>query len=104
MGLLAALKRFFTGRDASAHALAAGQRPAPDAGAVADALIAIADHLRRDAEERRSVVPLLERLPESLQSLPEIARQQARLGEQESATTDSAHLTAMARQAAQPAA
>jgi X-X-X-Leu-X-X-Gly heptad repeat protein len=81
MGLLAALKRFFTGRDASAHALAAGQRPAPDAGAVADALIAIADHLRRDAEERRSVVPLLERLPESLQSLPEIARQQARLGE-----------------------
>ncbi|MFM7806354.1 MAG: hypothetical protein ACKPEA_00310 [Planctomycetota bacterium] len=81
MGLLAAFKRLFTFNAGATRAVTASQRPAPDAGAVADALIAIADHLRRDAEERRSVLPLLERLPESLQSLPEIARQQARLGE-----------------------
>lgn len=79
MSVLATVKRLFTGPWRSSGRLPA--HPAPDAAAVADALIAIATHLRTEDTERRSVLPLLERLPESLQSLPEIARQQSRLGE-----------------------
>jgi hypothetical protein len=79
MSVLATVKRLFVGPWRSASR--GTERPSPDASAVADALIAIATHLRTEDAERRSVVPLLERLPESLQSLPEIARQQARLGE-----------------------
>ena len=84
MGVLATIKRLFVGAPDPAPVAQPEpepQRPMPDATAVADALISIADHLRRDTEERRSMLPLLERLPENLQSLPEIARQQARLGE-----------------------
>ena len=84
MGLLAIIKRIFVGApDAgpASDSLPATERAMPDASAVADALISLAEHLRRDGEERRSMLPLLERLPENLQSLPEIARQQARLGE-----------------------
>jgi len=61
--------------------MAAPLRRTADAAAVADAFIAISEHLRQDDAERRNVIPLLEKLPESLQALPEIARQQARLGE-----------------------
>ena len=79
MSVLATVKRLFVGPwRSSAHA---PSRPAPDAAAIADALVAIGAHLREQDAERRSVLPLLERLPENLQSLPEIARQQARLGE-----------------------
>jgi X-X-X-Leu-X-X-Gly heptad repeat protein len=81
MGLLAIMKRLFTGAPAAPAQDVAPERTGPDAAAVANALLSIAEHLRRDAEERRSMLPLLERLPESLQTLPEIARQQARLGE-----------------------
>jgi X-X-X-Leu-X-X-Gly heptad repeat protein len=80
MSVLATVKRLFLGPWRSPSALPGG-RTVPDSAAVADALITIAGHLRTESEERRSVMPLLERLPESLQSLPEIARQQARLGE-----------------------
>ena len=79
MSLLASMRRLFTGpaeppKDASTRRTA-------DAAAVADALVAIAEHLRLDSQERRDMLPLLEQLPQSLQTLPEIARQQARLGE-----------------------
>ena len=73
------MRRLFVGSPEVQEA--APVRHTPDSSAVATALIAIADHLRHDATERLSVLPLLEKLPDSLQSLPEIARQQARLGE-----------------------
>lgn len=82
MGLLAIMKRLFVGSPQGATTAGVdAQHAGPDAAAVAAALLSIAEHLRRDAEERRTMMPVLERLPDSLQALPEIARQQARLGE-----------------------
>jgi len=79
MSLLASIRRLFIGP--TEQSMAAPLRRTADAAAVADAFIAISEHLRQDDAERRNVIPLLEKLPESLQALPEIARQQARLGE-----------------------
>ncbi len=56
-------------------------RRAPDAAAVATAITEIAARLHQDEHQRENIIPLLQRLPESLQALPEIARQQAKLGE-----------------------
>jgi hypothetical protein len=54
---------------------------APDAATVATAITEIAQRLHDDDHDRQTIMPLLQRLPDSLQALPEIARQQARLGE-----------------------
>ena len=56
-------------------------RRVPDAAAVATAITELAERLHNDERERENIMPLLQRLPESLQALPEIARQQSRLGE-----------------------
>jgi hypothetical protein len=56
-------------------------RRVPDAAAVATAITELAERLHDDERERENIMPLLQRLPESLQALPEIARQQAKLGE-----------------------
>lgn len=56
-------------------------RRVPDAAAVATAITELAERLHEDEQDRQNIMPLLRQLPESLQALPEIARQQARLGE-----------------------
>jgi len=78
MTVLATMRRLFMGPPPAERVPAP---KAPEANAVATALLAMADHLRAEEADRRAILAVLERLPASLQSLPEMARQQARLGE-----------------------
>jgi X-X-X-Leu-X-X-Gly heptad repeat protein len=78
MTVLATMRRLFMGPPPVERTPA--PKP-PEPAAVANALMAMADHLRAEEADRRAILAVLERLPASLQSLPEMARQQARLGE-----------------------
>jgi 3-methyladenine DNA glycosylase/8-oxoguanine DNA glycosylase len=79
MSVLATVRRLFTGTARTADGSASS--PPPDPAAVARALLTLADHVRQDDTDRRAIVALLQRLPDSLQSLPDLTRQQARMGE-----------------------
>ena len=79
MTVLATMRRLFMGPPPADPVPAAPK--ASEAANVANALLAMAEHLRGDEADRRAILAVLERLPASLQSLPEMARQQARLGE-----------------------
>ena len=78
MTVLATMRRLFLGPP-PAERVPAPKPPEP--AAVAHALLAMAEHLRIEEADRRAILAVLERLPASLQSLPEMSRQQARLGE-----------------------
>lgn len=78
MGVLATMRRLFTGPPPVQRA---STPTPPEPAAVAGAMMAMAEHLKGEESDRRAILAVLERLPASLQSLPEMARQQARLGE-----------------------